>query len=170
MVLGGLALVAFVFMSTSASRQALDKFRSHHPFAILQLYAGPALAVLCGAVMLRGMNWGRWLFVVWSGYNVVSRLVLGSLILLPQNLLSALLYGTAAYYLFRPAATAFFRGAASVVAESPSEGRATCAECGGAFEVQDMVRHGSLYVCAQCKPRFLQKLGEGVGYTPDSKV
>ncbi len=29
------------------------------------------------------------------------------------------------------------------------------------FPVEDMIRHGNAYVCAQCKPIFLQKLAEG---------
>lgn len=39
--------------------------------------------------------------------------------------------------------------------------RATCAECGKAFAVEEMIRHGAAYVCAKCKPVFLQKLAEG---------
>jgi hypothetical protein len=38
---------------------------------------------------------------------------------------------------------------------------ACCAECGGVFNVQDMIAHSGLYVCARCKPIFLQKLVEG---------
>jgi hypothetical protein len=38
---------------------------------------------------------------------------------------------------------------------------ASCAECGHMFNVADMIAHGGLYVCAQCKPVFLQKLAEG---------
>src|SRR5437016_817233 len=42
-----------------------------------------------------------------------------------------------------------------------SSGEAVCSECGGVFSVQDMIQHGSLRVCAQCKPILLQKLAEG---------
>jgi hypothetical protein len=38
---------------------------------------------------------------------------------------------------------------------------APCAECGHMFDVAAMIAHGGLYVCAQCKPVFLQKLAEG---------
>jgi uncharacterized RDD family membrane protein YckC len=40
-------------------------------------------------------------------------------------------------------------------------GEAVCSECGGVFNVQDMIQHGNLRVCAQCKPILLQKLAEG---------
>jgi hypothetical protein len=30
------------------------------------------------------------------------------------------------------------------------------------FDVDEMIRHGNVYICANCKPVFLQKLGEGL--------
>jgi hypothetical protein len=39
--------------------------------------------------------------------------------------------------------------------------QAVCAECGGAFNVHNMIAHNGLHVCARCKPIFLQKLAEG---------
>jgi uncharacterized RDD family membrane protein YckC/DNA-directed RNA polymerase subunit RPC12/RpoP len=41
------------------------------------------------------------------------------------------------------------------------DARAICAECGKPFRVGDMIRHGAAYVCATCKPIFMQKLAEG---------
>jgi len=41
-------------------------------------------------------------------------------------------------------------------------GQSHCAECNGLFNVPDMVAHNDVYVCARCKPIFLQKLAEGV--------
>lgn len=38
---------------------------------------------------------------------------------------------------------------------------AVCAECGKIFNMDDMIRHGESYVCANCKPVFVQKLKEG---------
>jgi len=43
----------------------------------------------------------------------------------------------------------------------PSEGIASCAECGGSFSTDDMVRYGDSWVCATCKPVFFQRLREG---------
>jgi hypothetical protein len=40
--------------------------------------------------------------------------------------------------------------------------QAACVECKGVFNVQDMIAHSGVYVCASCKPVFLQKLKEGV--------
>ena len=38
---------------------------------------------------------------------------------------------------------------------------AVCAECGKVLPVSEMIRHGSAYICAGCKPVFMQKLAEG---------
>lgn len=36
-----------------------------------------------------------------------------------------------------------------------------CAECHTFYPVDEMIRHGNIFVCANCKPRFMQKLAEG---------
>lgn len=45
-----------------------------------------------------------------------------------------------------------------------STGRATsiCAECGRGFLREDMIKYGDSWVCAQCKPVFIQKIKEGI--------
>jgi len=40
-------------------------------------------------------------------------------------------------------------------------GEAVCAECGRTFRAEDMIRYGSIHICAECKPVFMQKLAEG---------
>jgi uncharacterized RDD family membrane protein YckC len=36
-----------------------------------------------------------------------------------------------------------------------------CAECYTVYSVDEMIRHGNIFICANCKPRFVQKLAEG---------
>ncbi len=36
-----------------------------------------------------------------------------------------------------------------------------CAECGNQFQFEDVVRFGENYVCASCKPVFVQRMQEG---------
>jgi hypothetical protein len=43
-----------------------------------------------------------------------------------------------------------------------------CAECQGAFDIHNMIEHHGTYICARCKPIFLQKLAEGVLPMPGS--
>ena len=38
---------------------------------------------------------------------------------------------------------------------------AVCAECLKIFPVDEMIRHGNVCICANCKPVFMQKLSEG---------
>ena len=45
---------------------------------------------------------------------------------------------------------------------APGQGpEAVCAECGNLFATKNMIRHGGVYICANCKPVFMQKLAEG---------
>jgi len=41
-------------------------------------------------------------------------------------------------------------------------GQPTCSQCGRAFPTDDMLRFGERWVCAECKPAFVQGLKEGV--------
>jgi len=43
---------------------------------------------------------------------------------------------------------------------------AICAECRGTFKKQDMVTFGNSYVCANCKPVFMQRMTEGAQIAP----
>jgi uncharacterized RDD family membrane protein YckC len=47
---------------------------------------------------------------------------------------------------------------ATTVAEAP---QAVCSECGRMFAKDSMIRYGTVHVCANCKPVFMQKLAEG---------
>jgi uncharacterized RDD family membrane protein YckC len=40
--------------------------------------------------------------------------------------------------------------------------RSLCSECGQAFAEDDMIRFAEAWVCARCKPLFVQKIKEGV--------
>jgi uncharacterized RDD family membrane protein YckC len=63
-------------------------------------------------------------------------------------------------------APAPFAGVATATTETVE---AVCAECGGIFAKDEMIRFGEAYVCRNCKPVFMQKLAEGarlnVGYS-----
>jgi hypothetical protein len=63
------------------------------------------LAVFCGAFMLRGSNWARWLLIAWMGYHIG----LSALHSLLQLVVHGLLFLVILYFLFRPQASAFFR-------------------------------------------------------------
>jgi uncharacterized RDD family membrane protein YckC len=52
-------------------------------------------------------------------------------------------------------------GSQSVPAASPVK-QSLCSECGQAFAENDMIRFAEAWVCASCKPLFVQKIKEGV--------
>jgi uncharacterized RDD family membrane protein YckC len=61
-----------------------------------------------------------------------------------------------------PAGVATAAGASgSTAAATASATEAVCAECNAVFSVNDMIRHGGVHVCANCKPVFMQKIAEG---------
>lgn len=43
--------------------------------------------------------------------------------------------------------------------------KSVCAECGRSFPRDNMIKYGESWVCAQCKPIFIQKIKEGVNIT-----
>lgn len=49
----------------------------------------------------------------------------------------------------------------SISPRSAPTGGVVCAECGGTFPSEEVIRYGNQAVCANCKPRFVQKLREG---------
>lgn len=55
-----------------------------------------------------------------------------------------------------PAASAPTTGGAASTTDE-----AVCAECGRMFNKNDMIPHGNVHICANCKPVFMQKLAEG---------
>ncbi len=42
-----------------------------------------------------------------------------------------------------------------------TQAEAACAECGSVFNKDEMIPHGNVFICARCKPVFMQKLAEG---------
>jgi hypothetical protein len=61
-------------------------------------------AILCGAFMLRGNNWARWLALAWMGFHVVLSFFQS----LREVGVHGLLFALIAYFLFRPEARAYF--------------------------------------------------------------
>lgn len=53
-------------------------------------------------------------------------------------------------------------GAGSSAAAGNASGSFVCAECGKMFPPDDVIKFGEQFVCATCKPAFMQKVREGV--------
>lgn len=65
------------------------------------------LAVVCGAFLLKGHNWARWGTVAWIGFHVI----LSAFHSLPQFVIHCAFCAVIAWFLFRPGAERYFRGA-----------------------------------------------------------
>ncbi len=65
-------------------------------------------AVVCGAFMLRGRDWARWVAVAWIGFHVI----VSAFHTLPELAMHCLFFAVIAWFLFRGDATRFFRATA----------------------------------------------------------
>jgi hypothetical protein len=74
--------------------------------------------VLGALFMLYGFNWARWLLVVWMAFH----LVIGALHSPFQLLTHTLIFAVVLYFLFRPPASAYFRGTRAEPPQIPKDG------------------------------------------------
>jgi hypothetical protein len=66
-------------------------------------------AMFCGVYMLRAGNWARWLSIAWIAFHVILSVFHSRL----QLAVHILVFAAFAYFLFRPRASEYFRGAGS---------------------------------------------------------
>lgn len=104
-------IVGFLYILTGVlgTGYHLIDFKVLHPFQYDVIWAvlTDLVAILCGAYVLRGHNWARWLALAWIGFHVI----LSALHILPGLIVHSLLFVVLAYLLFRPASTRYFRAA-----------------------------------------------------------
>ena len=69
---GAIALIGSVLPTIDpAASQRIAELKTEHPFESVPIDILRILAVVCGVLMLRGSNCGRWLLVVWIAYHVI---------------------------------------------------------------------------------------------------
>jgi hypothetical protein len=78
-----------------------------HPGYGVWIEATEFLALLSGAFMLRGHNWARWLALAWIAFHVAMS-AFGAL---PELAVHGVFCALIAWFLFRPDAARYFRGA-----------------------------------------------------------
>jgi hypothetical protein len=104
-------LIACVYILTGAGGIAsnFSEINVRHPFendaAWVELVS--LIALVSGVYLLRGHNWARWLALAWLGFHVILSIHHTRL----ELALHALFFAVATYFLFRPAATRYFRTA-----------------------------------------------------------
>jgi hypothetical protein len=104
-------ILSLVLIATGAGGLVshLADFKAQHPFQYDAVWIALVrlAAIFCGVYMLRASNWARLLSMAWIGFHVIlsafhSRFELG---------VHILVCAAFAYFLFRPRANEYFRGA-----------------------------------------------------------
>ena len=99
----------YVVMGAIGFAYHFTEFNAQHPFQsyIVWVELLRLVAIVCGAYLLRGHNWARWLALAWIGYHVI----LSAFHSLSQLAIHVVFCAILAYFLFRPTATRYFREA-----------------------------------------------------------
>ena len=84
----------------------LADYTATQPFEydLVWIFIVELAAILCGAFMLRGANWARWLASAWMAFHVV----LSFFHSLREVVVHGLVFAPIAYFLFRPEASLVF--------------------------------------------------------------
>lgn len=109
--MGSVSLLAVLLpLVDTAAAGRIARLKAQHPVEFWLTPVVRILAILSGVFMLYGFNWARWLLVIWLGYHVI----LSALNSLFELLVHSLLLAVVLYFLFRPQASAYFRGTEAV--------------------------------------------------------
>ncbi|MCM3874505.1 MAG: hypothetical protein ND895_27755 [Pyrinomonadaceae bacterium] len=102
-VFGGIGFLASLLPYLDAdSAQRLAYFKAHWMVHLARI-AG----FIAGVFMLYGFNWARWLLVVWIVFHLILSVLHSPL----QVLMHGLIFAVVLYFIFRPPASSYFRGA-----------------------------------------------------------
>jgi hypothetical protein len=107
----GVTIVAGVYLAVGVIGFAFhfrELLAGHHDAVGIEITE--FVAILCGAFLLRGHNWARWLALAWIAFHVV----LSAFHAIPELVIHAAFCAVIAWVLFRPEAARYFRGARMV--------------------------------------------------------
>src|SRR4051812_16536392 len=108
-------LIVIALISLVTSYKALDNpisqelmAKSLLPISVqyVMLFVGLLISLASGVAMLKGMNWGRTVYVVWSAIGFVITLATSpiKIAVIP----GAVVFAIIVFFLYRPKATAYF--------------------------------------------------------------
>jgi hypothetical protein len=97
----GVGTIGFVYRFTEF--RARDAFQYDGIWVELVRFS----AIICGAFMLPGHNWARWLALAWIAFHAI----LSAFHAFHEFAIHCLFCAVIAWYLFRPDAERYFRGA-----------------------------------------------------------
>ncbi len=106
-VLTVISLGSSLFMTNNPNaREIMAKTPIPIVLQFVLLYLGLAINLVCGVGVLMGSNWARVLYAVWGVFSFGLNFAVSPMkvVLLP----SLVVFGLILFFLFRPAATAYF--------------------------------------------------------------
>ena len=109
-VMGVIALVSSTVMLSMLSNPQVKDLMAQNPVPIpvqfAVTYAGLLVMIVSGIAMLKGQNWGRLLYVIWSliGFLIGVATSPMKLMMIPGGLFFAVVV----FFLFRPKANQYF--------------------------------------------------------------
>lgn len=104
----GLSLFPFMNRNSPMAQEMMRRNLLPIPLQHLQYYAGILISLVIGIALLKGKNWARSLWVVWSILEMIIFLVAWPIkaMVIPSLVFLAFL----TFFLFRPKANAYFTG------------------------------------------------------------
>ena len=99
----------YIGVGTIALVYYLIEFLSRNAFQyeVIEIELTELVAILSGVFMLRGQNWARWVALAWMAFHVI----LSAFRAFPEFAIHCLFCAVIAWFLFRPDAARYFRGA-----------------------------------------------------------
>jgi hypothetical protein len=99
-------LTSFTSMNNPLVLELMAKSPLPVPAQFAMMYVGLAISITSGIFMLRGANWARFLYIIWSAIGFLIGLATSpaKLMLIP----GIIVYGIIVFFLLRPNANAFF--------------------------------------------------------------
>ena len=96
----------FIVTGVVGLARHLGDYKATQPFEydLIWILIVELTATVCGAFMLRGANWARWLASAWMAFHVIFSFLHS----LREVVVHGLLFAPIAYFLFRAEARAWF--------------------------------------------------------------
>jgi hypothetical protein len=108
-VVGAISLITTtVTLNNPMAKELMARSPIPLPVQCAILYVGLVVIIISGVAMLKSLNWGRLLYVIWSAAGFVINFATApmKIAIIP----GFLLYIVVVFFLFRPKANQFFAG------------------------------------------------------------
>ena len=113
-VMGGILLfTSLLSLNNPEAKEIMGRNPIPVSIQFMMLYVGTIVMIGCGIAMLKGQNWARMLYISWSIFGLIIGIVTAPM---KSSLIPGIvIFMIAAFFLFRPNATAFFKGKGSSI-------------------------------------------------------